>query len=54
MRMRELGAAGPAVSARGLGCMTMITIYGASLDDFAPIDFTPAGERYAPATMGFA
>lgn len=50
MRMRELGAAGPAVSVRCLGCMTVIAIYGAkSLDDFAPIDFNPPGERYAPA-----
>ncbi len=55
MRMRELGAAGPAVSARGLGCMAMISIYGAkSLDDFAPIDFIPKGERQAQAMMGFA
>lgn len=53
MGMRKLGAAGPEASALGLGCMTMIAIYGAkSPDDFAPIDFSPAGERYAPAVMG--
>ncbi len=53
MRMRKLDAAGPAVSALGLECMAMIPLYGAkSPDDFAPIDFTPTGERYAPAMMG--
>ena len=30
MKVRKLGAAGPEVSALGLGCMTMIPIYGAS------------------------
>lgn len=53
MRMRKLSAAGPAVSALGLECMTVIPLYGAKTpDDFAPIDFTPTGERYAPARMG--
>lgn len=54
MRMRELGAAGPAVSARGLGCMTMITIYGASLDDFAPHRLHPDGRALRASHDGFA
>ena len=55
MRLRKLGATGPAASALGLECMTIIAIYRAkSPGDFAPIDFTPTGERYAPAMMGFA
>ncbi|MDP3747093.1 MAG: aldo/keto reductase [Phenylobacterium sp.] len=49
MKVRKLGAAGPEVSALGLGCMTMIPIYGAS----DPVEATATLQRALELGVNF-
>ena len=49
MKVRKLGAAGPEVSALGLGCMTMIPIYGAS----DPVEATATLQRALELGVSF-